>query len=98
MVGYIEDNIKVSELPAQGLADFVFDVGFGKYRYRVSFSAEYFRKLTGGKATASELVKKTFEFLLKREGPESILKQFELQRVSQHFPDYPYEMQKVLAS
>lgn len=93
----MENDIKVNELPAQGLADFVFDVGFGKYRYQVSFSAEYFRKLTGGKVPAAELVKKTFEFLLKREGPESILKRFELPRISQYFPDYQYEMQKSLA-
>lgn len=98
MVDYVKEKIKVNELPARGLADFVFDVGFGKYRYQVSFSAEYFRKLTGGKVSAAELVKKTFEFLLKREGPESILKHFELPKVSQYFPDYQYEIQKSLAA
>lgn len=91
-------DIKVSELPAQGLADFVFDVVFGKYNYRVSFSAEYFRKLTDGRASAADLVRKTFEFLLKREGPESIRRRFELPKVSQYFPDYPYEIKKALTA
>lgn len=94
----MEERITIHELPAQGLADFVFDVGFGKYKYQVTFSAEYFRKLTGGRISAADLVKKTFEFLLKREGPESILRRFELPKVSQYFPDYETEIKGVALS
>ena len=49
---------------------------------------DYVRKLTAGRASASELVEKSFEFLLEREPNTSILRSFELQNIQQYFPEF----------
>lgn len=81
-------HIKVAELPALEEADYVYSVEVDGFQYEVSFSNEYCQKLTSGKITPEELVRKSFEFLLEREGPESILRRFSLPIISQYFPEY----------
>ncbi|HVB88085.1 MAG TPA: hypothetical protein VNK23_15595, partial [Candidatus Dormibacteraeota bacterium] len=49
-------------------------------------------RLTRGKVDASELVKKSFEFLLERESKESILPQFDLTVIGKYFPKYEQEI------
>jgi len=58
----------------------------------VTVKPEDYLRLTGGKADASELVKKSFEFLLEREPKESILPQFDLAVISRYFPKYEQEI------
>ena len=43
---------------------------------------------TGGKNSEEELIKRSFDFLLKRESKESILSQFNLKVISTYFPGY----------
>ncbi len=69
-------------------ADYAFEVKIDEHKYEVTFTDEYYKKLTGGKISSEELVKKSFEFLLEREGPESILPEFDLPTIQKYFSDY----------
>lgn len=70
-------------------ADYVFEVALdGNHKYKVWFDEDYYQKLTGGKISGEELVKKSFEFLLSKEPPDSILPEFELSVIQHYFPDY----------
>ncbi len=60
--------------------------------HAVNLDNDYYRKLTGGKITAKELIKKSFEFLLKREPKESILSEFNLSIIKNYFPEYEREI------
>ena len=60
--------------------------------HRVTVSKEYYEKLTGGRITVEELLKKSFEFLLQREPNTAILSEFDLQVISQYFPEYESEI------
>jgi predicted PolB exonuclease-like 3'-5' exonuclease len=56
--------------------------------HTVTLSDSYYQKLTGGKMTPEELIKKSFEFLLEREPNTSILRSFELPVIGRYFPEY----------
>jgi hypothetical protein len=56
--------------------------------HRVTVPTAYYRKLTDGKVSPEELVRKSFEFLLQREPNTSILQSFELSLIGHYFPDY----------
>lgn len=60
--------------------------------YSVTMDDEYYQKLTGGKITKEELIKKSFEFLLEREPKESILSRFNIKIISNYFPEYEKEI------
>jgi hypothetical protein len=40
-------------------------------------------------SSAEELVRRSFEFLLEREPPQSILPRFGLDEIERYFPEYP---------
>tara|TARA_B110000305_G_scaffold86558_1_gene97477 strand:- start:208 stop:501 length:294 start_codon:yes stop_codon:yes gene_type:complete len=50
--------------------------------------------VSNNKLTKTELITKSFEFLLKRESNQSILKKFNLEVISQYFPEYFDEIKK----
>ena len=54
----------------------------------VTVTDEIFQKLTKKKLTKKKLVNLSFEFLLKKERNTQILKEFEIQVISEYFPDY----------
>jgi hypothetical protein len=56
--------------------------------HEVKVHADYAFKLTAGKMTVEELVKKSFEFLLEREPNTSILRSFDLSVIARYFPEY----------
>ena len=56
--------------------------------HTVTLSDEYHRRLTGGEGSKTDLVRRSFEFLLQREGKESILRRFDLPVISRYFPEY----------
>ena len=57
----------------------------------------FIRDVTNGKITKNELITKSFEFLLKRESNQSILKEFNLEVISQYFPEYNDEIKKIIS-
>ena len=50
--------------------------------------------VSNNKLTKTELITKSFEFLLERESNQSILKKFNLEVISQYFPEYIDEIKK----
>ena len=54
----------------------------------VTLKDEIFQKLTQKKITKEKLVYLSFEFLLKKEKNTEILREFELQVISEYFSDY----------
>ena len=54
----------------------------------VMLKDEIFQKLTQKKITKKKLINLSFEFLLKKEKNTQILREFELQVISEYFPDY----------
>ena len=75
----------------------VVEEGGRRTSHIVSLKDDYWRKLTGGRAEAEELVRKSFEFLLEREPKESILRQFDLPLIGRYFPEYEREIKKRLS-
>jgi len=57
-------------------------------RHRVSVSAGDLFSLDAGAPDPTELVRRSFAFLLEREPKESILRSFELGVIGRYFPDY----------
>jgi len=62
--------------------------------HEVNVQADYAQKLTAGKISTAELVKKSFEFLLERESNTSILRRFDLSVIARYFPEYEREIVK----
>ena len=56
--------------------------------YTVTATQEYWQQLTGGRISPDELVRRSFAFLLEREGPGAILPEFNLPLITRYFPDY----------
>jgi hypothetical protein len=55
-----------------------------------------YQRLSGGKGTPEELLKRSFQFLLEREPKESILARFDLPVIARYFPEYEREIQRRL--
>ena len=56
--------------------------------HKVIISDEIHQNLTSGEVSKTQLLKKSFEFLLEREPNTSILTNFEIQLISNYFSDY----------
>ena len=54
----------------------------------VTVSDETFQKLKKKKITKRKLINLSFEFLLTKEKNTQILREFEIQVISEYFPDY----------
>ena len=62
----------------------------------VLLSDRLHQDVTNNKLTKTELITHSFEFLLKRESNQSILKKFNLEVISQYFPEYIEEIKKII--
>jgi hypothetical protein len=66
-------------------------------RHVVTVPAGLPAALGAPQAGAAELVQRSFEFLLEREPPSSILRSFSLDVIERYFPEYREEMARRLA-
>lgn len=80
-------DVKVAQVEDTGQG-FVLEASVGSHTYRIILSRDYYLKLTGGKISPESLVKESIEFLLDREGPESILPEFDLPLIGHYYPEY----------
>ena len=62
----------------------------------VLLSDRFHQVVTNNKLSKTELITHSFEFLLKRESNQSILKKFNLEVISQYFPEYIEEIKKII--
>jgi hypothetical protein len=79
-------EINVSQLDEMTFQVTVADKSTTTHEVRVQ--ADYALKLTAGKISTLQLLKKSFEFLLEREPNTSILRSFDLSVISRYFPEY----------
>lgn len=68
------------------------DPGGSVTRHRVAVSAADIDRLAPGADDPSDLVSRSFAFLLEREPKESILTEFDLTVIARYFPDYETEI------
>ena len=66
--------------------------------HTVTVSPSYYEKLTDKSVKPEELVKRSFEFLLKRESNTSILRSFDLPVIGSYFPEYERTIRDMLKS
>lgn len=83
--------IEVEKKTAGGFLVIVDERG-SKTEHNVQLDDEYYQKLTRGKISEEELIKKSFRFLLERESKESILSRFNLKIIKNYFPKYEEEI------
>jgi len=65
-------------------------------RHKISMDKGYYEKISNGIIGPEDFVKKSFEFLLKREDKNSILKEFNIKQISEYFPEYEAEIKKTI--
>ena len=81
----------MSELKIKQLSNDLYEVTVyadATTTHKVTVTDETHLKLTNNKRTKSQLLERSFEFLLKREPNTSILFAFEIQVISNYFEDY----------
>jgi hypothetical protein len=61
-------------------------------RHRVRVSAADLARFAPGATDPTDLVRRSFEFLLRRESNESILRSFDLPVIGRFFPEYEREI------
>ena len=66
-------------------------------RYRVRVDKEFYEKFNVD-MSPEKFVEKSFEFLLERERPEEILKEFNLAQISDYFSNYETVLKGKLSS
>ena len=62
----------------------------------VLLNDRFHQDVTNNKLTKTVFITHSFEFLLKRESNQSILKKFNLEVISQYFPEYIDEIKKII--
>ncbi len=62
----------------------------------VLLTDRFHQDVSNNKLTKTELIIKSFEFLLERESNQSILKKFNLEVIGQYFPEYIDEIKKLI--
>jgi hypothetical protein len=65
-------------------------------RHRVSMEKQYYENISNGIIRPEDFIKKSFEFLSKREDKDSILKEFNIKQIRQYFPEYETEIKKTI--
>jgi hypothetical protein len=60
--------------------------------YHVSLANADLQRLAPGMTDPEDLVRRSFDFLLLREPPDSILPSFELPLIGRYFPEYEREI------
>jgi len=65
-------------------------------RHKVSMDKEYYEKISTGVIGPEDFVKKSLEFLLKREDKNSILKEFNINQIGEYFPEYETEIKRTI--
>jgi hypothetical protein len=90
-----------AKINVESLSDGAFQVrvseGATESSHRVTLRPEYLKRLTAGKIDATELLRRSFEFLLDREPKESILSRFDLQDIQRYFPDFERAMERQIS-
>jgi hypothetical protein len=87
-------DVSVSCLPeADGWrCDVMIEADGTQTRHRVAVAPADLDRLAPGATDPTDLVRRSFAFLLERESPQSILRSFELPDIARYFPEYEAEI------
>jgi len=66
-------------------------------RHEISMDKEYYEEISNRTIGPEDFVKKSFEFLSKREDKDSILKEFDIKQIREYFPEYETEIKKTIS-
>jgi len=66
-------------------------------RHEVNMDKEYYEKISAGIIGPEDFVKKSFEFISKREDKDSILKEFNIKQIREYFSEYETEIKKTVS-
>lgn len=66
------------------------------YNYSVTLSRSDYEKWASGQQSPNEVIQAAFDFLLEREGPGSIMSQFDCSVIRRFFPEVDRELPKKL--
>jgi hypothetical protein len=83
--------IEVTTTPTQAGWACIVRIGDGSRNvseHAVDVTTSDLNRLAPG-SSVEDLLKRSFEFLLEREPPQSILRKFALPDIERYFPDYP---------
>ena len=72
--------------------------GTSSSEHRVAVHLSDLDDLAPGATDPTRLVEESFRFLLEREPPESILRDFDLRTISRYFPEYENEIRARMAA
>jgi hypothetical protein len=62
--------------------------------HEVTMDKEYYQEMSDEIILPEDFVKRSIEFLLKRENKDSILKEFNIRQISNYFTEYEDEIRK----
>jgi hypothetical protein len=62
--------------------------------HEVTMDKEYYQEMSDEIILPEEFVKRSIDFLLKRENKDSILKEFNIRQISNYFTEYEDEIRK----
>lgn len=91
-------DVNVTDDGGGWTAHVTIDEDGSKTMHRVTVPRAAYERLTSGKASADELLRASFEFLLEREPKESILREFDIMTIQRYFPEYEREMRRQFAA
>ena len=81
-------NTNIAVLESDESFTVIVSQGSRKRTYAVTVEDAYHRQLSSGDESKSELIRRSFEFLLEREPMESILSSFDLKVITRYFPEF----------
>jgi hypothetical protein len=87
-------EVEIAERDDGWLATVRVEAGATSTEHEVTVRRETYDALTAGVVAPEELVRASFAFLLEREPPSAILRQFDLDAISRYFPEYEREVRK----
>ena len=92
----VQTNDEMIEIKKKGADEFLVIVteADSKTEHNVALNDAYYQRLIQGKIPKEELIKKSFQFLLKREPKESILSKFDLRIIKEYFVEYEEKMKR----
>lgn len=96
----MKQNYKIKvELKKEEIEAWIFEVfvvsDLETYTFLVILDKVYYKELTDKKILPSVLVQQSFFFLLQKEPVSSILKEFNLQEITNYFKDFEDEIYRI---
>ncbi|MEX2598772.1 MAG: hypothetical protein WD533_03860, partial [Dehalococcoidia bacterium] len=91
-------NVEMTQAINGWVAEVTVTAGDSRTKHRVTLSQPIYLALTRGRSSPEHLIRESFAFLLELETNESILREFDLTRISDFFPTFERDIKERLGS